>query len=155
MGHKDTIGAVGSTGHGGHGRPTRQPAPAQGAQGAQGAQEYKNHGQMVSAAARQGIHGQELSRIARGEVSLEDFIAERDAQIREAEAAHNAPAEIQPAPGEAVEVVQQPAQPQGPAPQAQPQTPFEALAVNQQSLDAVALEFFRQTNQHFKNIGAA
>ena len=46
---------------------------------AQARTEYRNHGQMVREAAHQGIHGQDLARIARGEVSLEDFIAQRDA----------------------------------------------------------------------------
>ena len=46
---------------------------------AQARTEYRNHGQMVREAAHQGIHGKDLARIARGEVSLEDFVAQRDA----------------------------------------------------------------------------
>ena len=50
---------------------------------AQAHAEYKNHGQMVSAAAHQGIHGKDLASIAKGEVTLDEFLAQRDAKEAE------------------------------------------------------------------------
>lgn len=147
MSQKDPIGPIGQGSQAGHGRPNM--AARQGAPTAGEAAQPKNHGQMVSAAARQGIHGRELSTIARGETTLEELLARRDADIQQAEATPTNTVDVDAT--QIVEVVQQPT----PAPQQAPPAPnpWEAIGADQQALDSVATEFFRQSSSHFRRLG--
>ncbi|GMU53423.1 MAG: hypothetical protein AMXMBFR33_25690 [Candidatus Xenobia bacterium] len=153
MSQRDAIGPVQG---GGHGRPgnagggPRQGAPTAG-EGVNSTSEYKNHGQMVSAAARQGIHGRELSTIARGETSLEELLARREADIRQAEAGQSTTSAVDVDPTQIIEVVQ----PNAPQPAPAVPTPWEAIGADQQALDSVATEFFRQSSAHFRRLGGA
>ncbi len=149
MSQMDSIGPVQG---GGHGRPNsagggpRKGAPTAG-DTVNSSSEYKNHGQMVSAAARQGIHGRELSTIARGETSLDEILAQREADIREA--GQNTTSAVDVDPTQLFEVVQ----PDTPQPAPPVPLPWEAIGADQQALDSVATEFFRQSSAHFRRLG--
>jgi hypothetical protein len=180
---KDNVGAVGSAQHG---RPTQDVGKTKGNRPSTGApsttapagdnvdlsptasqpaREYKNHGQMVSAAAHQGIHGRDLARIAKGEATIDEVLAEREA----GEGEENTPVEQQPVqpiavgepnpsaptepageepPAEEDPAAEEPAQQQSAA-----ELAFQALKLQDQQFGQAAAQFFNTNATHFKNIG--